>query len=293
MQTSVIFHSRKRSAMSDNNQNTGFLQAADGVRLFYREYLRPQPRGAVVLVHGLGEHGGRYGQLARIFHEAGFSVRIPDHRGHGRSEGARGSVQASDDFLADLKIVFDDFAAAAQTTPFLFGHSMGGLIAARFATGGWSKVRGLMLSSPALAIRMSAFQKFLLTLTTRIAPGFAVPTSLPAQRLSHDEAVVRDFLGDPLNHGKVAARVVNFMLDAIACVQRDAGTFTSPLLLQFAGDDAFVDPSGSRAFFAHVPQVDKTAHCYDDAFHEIFNESSERRLRAHNDLIAWLELHLQ
>ncbi len=278
--------------MSDNNQNTGFLQAADGVRLFYREYLPPQPRGAIVLVHGLGEHGGRYAELAGIFHAAGFSVRIPDHRGHGRSEGARGSVKANDDFLDDLKIVFDDFAAVAQATPFLFGHSMGGLVAARFATGGWSKVSGLILSSPALAIRMSGFQKFLLALTTQLAPGLAVPTNLPAQRLSHDEAVVRDFLGDPLNHGKVAARLVNFMLDAMACVQRDAGMFTSPLLLQFAGDDAFVDPAGSRAFFAHVPQVDKTMHCYDDAFHEIFNESAERRLHVQNDLAAWLELHV-
>jgi alpha-beta hydrolase superfamily lysophospholipase len=293
MQTFVISPSRNRSVMSDNNQNTGFLQAVDGVRLFYREWLHPQPRGAVVLVHGLGEHGGRYRQLAGIFHAAGFSVRIHDHRGHGRSEGPRGSVRTNDDFLEDLKIAFDDFAAAAQTTPFLFGHSMGGLVAARFATGGWSKVRGLMLSSPALAIRMSGFQKFLLALTTQIAPGFAVPTSLPAQRLSHDEAVVRDFQGDPLNHGKVAARVVNFMLDAMACVQRDAGMFTSPLLLQFAGEDAFVDPAGSRAFFAHVPQVDKTMHGYDDAFHEIFNESAERRLRAQNDLLAWLELHVQ
>ncbi|MFJ9451427.1 MULTISPECIES: lysophospholipase [unclassified Herbaspirillum] len=278
--------------MSDNNQNTGFLQAADGVKLFYREWVHPQPRGAIVLVHGLGEHGARYAELTRVFHDAGFSVRIHDHRGHGRSGGARGSVQANDDFLDDLKTVFDDFAAVAQTTPFLFGHSMGGLVAARFATGGWSKVRGLLLSSPALAIRMSGFQKFLLALTTRIAPGVAVPTSLPAQRLSHDQAVVRDFLDDSLNHGKVSARVVNFMLGAMACVQRDAGTFTSPLLLQFAGDDAFVDPAGSRAFFAHVPQVDKTMHCYDDAFHEIFNESPERRLHAQNDLIAWLESHV-
>lgn len=279
--------------MSDNKQqNTGFLQAADGTRLFYREWQHLQPRGAVVLVHGLGEHGGRYAQLAGIFHAAGFTVRIHDQRGHGGSEGVRGSLRRSDDFLNDLKIVFDDFAVAQQAVPFLFGHSMGGLVAARFATGGWSKVRGLLLSSPALAIRMSGFQKFLLTLTTQIAPGLAVPTSLPAQRLSHDDDVVRDFLADPLNHGKVAARLVNFMLDAMVHVHRDACAFTSPLLLQFAGDDAFVDPAGSRAFFAHVPQVDKTLHCYDDAFHEIFNESAERRLRAQCDLTAWLELHV-
>jgi len=278
--------------MPDNNENTGFLQAGDGTALFYRERRHPEPRGAIVLAHGLGEHGGRYGELAGLFHEAGLSVRIHDHRGHGRSGGARGSLRSAADFLSDLKLVFDDFAQQCDTTPFLFGHSMGGLVAARFATGGLSKVRGLLLSSPALAIRMSAFQKALLALTTRIAPGLAVPTSLPAQLVSHDAEVVQRYRSDPLNHGKVAARVVNFMLSAMAQVQRDAGTFTLPLLMQIAGDDAFVDPQGSRSFFAGVPQVDKCLHCYEDAYHEIFNESMERRLRVQDDLRSWLASHL-
>lgn len=278
--------------MPINNENTGFLQASDGTALFYREWPHPQPRGAVVLVHGLGEHGGRYGELAGLFHDAGLSVRIHDHRGHGQSGGPRGSLRSDADFLTDLKLVFDDFAQQCDTTPFLFGHSLGGLVAARFATGGLSRVRGLLLSSPALAIRMTAFQKVLLALTTRLAPGFAVPTSLPAQLVSHDTEVVQAYRRDPLNHGKVAARVVNFMLSAMTQAQRDAATFTSPLLLQIAGDDAFVDPQGSRAFFASVPQVDKSLHCYDDAYHEIFNESRERRLRVQSDLQSWLASHL-
>src|SRR5450830_405397 len=214
-----------------NNENTGSIQASDGTTLFYREWRHAEPRGAIVLVHGLGEHGGRYAELAILFHDAGLSVRIHDHRGHGKSGGARGSLRSDADFLTDLKLVFDHFAQQCNTTPFIFGHSLGGLVAARFATGGLSKVRGLLLSSPALAIRMSGFQKILLSLTTRLAPGFAVPTSLPAELVSHDTEVVQRYHNDPLNHGKVAARVVNFMLSAMAQVQRDAGTFTLPLLL--------------------------------------------------------------
>ncbi|ASU38126.1 lysophospholipase [Herbaspirillum sp. meg3] len=278
--------------MPINNENTGSLQASDGTTLFYREWRHAAPRGAIVLVHGLGEHGGRYAELAGLFHDAGLSVRIHDQRGHGKSDGARGSLRSDADFLTDLKLVFDDFAQQCDTTPFLFGHSLGGLVAARFATGGLSKVRGLLLSSPALAIRMSGFQKILLALTTRLAPGFAVPTSLPAELVSHDTEVVQRYRNDPLNHGKVAARVVNFMLSAMAQVQRDAGTFTLPLLLQIAGDDVFVDPEGSRSFFSSVPQVDKCLYCYDDAYHEIFNESKERRLRVQGDLQSWLVSHL-
>lgn len=279
--------------MLTNHETEGRLQAADGTSLFYRQWLHPQPRGAIVLVHGLGEHGGRYRELAGLLHAAGLSVRVHDHRGHGRSGGARGSLRNDDDFLQDLKLVFDAFADDCQTTPFLFGHSLGGLVAARFATGGWSKVRGLLLSSPALALRMNAFQRVLLALTTRLAPGFAVPTQLPAQLVSHDAATVQAYRADALNHGKVAARVVNFMLTAIEQVQRDAATFTLPLLLQLAGDDAFVDPQGSRSFFASVPQVDKSWHCYEDAYHEIFNESPERRARVQSDLNNWLTSHLQ
>ncbi|WP_050475808.1 alpha/beta hydrolase [Herbaspirillum rhizosphaerae] len=275
-----------------DNETTGFLQASDGTALFYREWRHHQPGGAIVLVHGLGEHGGRYAELAGLFHDAGLSVRIHDHRGHGQSGGVRGSLRSDADFLTDLKLVFDDFAQQCDATPFLFGHSLGGLVAARFATGGLSKVRGLLLSSPALAIRMTGFQKVLLALTTRIAPGLAVPTSLPAQLVSHDVEVVQAYRRDALNHGKVAARVVNFMLAAQVQVQRDAATFTLPLLLQIAGDDAFVDPQGSRSFFAAVPQVDKKLYCYDDAYHEIFNESKERRLRAQGDLRSWLASHL-
>lgn len=279
--------------MSTHNEQTGFLQASDQTSLFYRQWLHPQARGAIMLVHGLGEHSGRYGELAGLFHAAGLSVRAYDHRGHGQSGGARGSLRGDDDLLNDLKLVFDDFAQACQSTPFLFGHSLGGLVAARFATGGMSPLRGLLLSSPALAIRMSGFQRLLLALTTRIAPALAVPTSLPAQKVSHDAGLVQAYRADPLNHGKVAARVVNFMLSAMARVQRDAPGFRLPLLLQMAGDDAFVDPQGSRAFFAQLPSLDKCLHCYEDAYHEIFNESPELRVLAQNDLKAWLASHLR
>lgn len=268
------------------------MTAADGTVLFYREWLVADARGAVELVHGLGEHGGRYTELAQLMNRNGLSVRIHDHRGHGRSGGARGSLTQQDDLLIDLKLVFDDFCQQQQTVPFLFGHSLGGLVAARFATGSWSPVRGLMLSSPALALRLSGFQKVLLALSSRLAPGLAVPTGLPPTLVSHDAAAVQAYRADPLNHNRAAARMVNFMLEAGAQVQRDAASFSLPLLLQIAGDDAFVDPRGSRDFFARLPAVDKTFHCYADAYHEIFNESPERRVIVERDMQSWLDLHV-
>ena len=139
-----------------------WIDAADGTRLFCRDWLVPGATAAVQMVHGLGEHGGRYAALAQLFNEAGLSVRICDHRGHGNSGGRQGSLIQADDLLHDLKQSFDDFSRRTQCTPLLFGHSMGGLVAARFATGGYSPVRALALSSPALALDLSGWQRLLL-----------------------------------------------------------------------------------------------------------------------------------
>lgn len=269
-----------------------WFDAADGTRLFCRDWPLAGAVGAVQLVHGLGEHGGRYTTLAALFNQAGLSVRICDHRGHGNSGGRRGSLIAPDDLLQDLKLVFDDFARRQRCTPMLFGHSMGGLVAARLATGGFSPVRALMLSSPALALDLTPAQHMLLKLSSWLAPGYSLPTALPAERISHDPAQVRAYRHDPLNHGKIAPRMLNFMLDAMAQVQRDAGTFTKPVLLQVAGDDAFVAARGSQAFFDALPGDNGRLHWYPHAYHELFNEEAAIRRQAEDDLRRWLAFTL-
>lgn len=265
-----------------------WIDAADGTRLFCRDWLLPGATSAVQMVHGLGEHGGRYEALAQLFNQAGFSVRICDHRGHGNSGGRQGSLIRPDDLLRDLKQSFDDFSRRTQCTPLLFGHSMGGLVAARFATGGFSPVRALALSSPALALDLSRWQRLLLKISSAIAPGLALPTALPAARISHDPQQVRAYRQDPLNHGKIAPRMLNFMLDAMQQTARDAVQFTRPVLLQVAGDDAFVAPRGSRAFYEALPGQSKTLHWYAQAYHEIFNEETRLREQAMQDLREWL-----
>jgi len=267
-----------------------WIDAADGTRLFCRDWLLPGAASAVQMVHGLGEHGGRYRALAQLFNQAGLSVRICDHRGHGNSGGRQGSLVQSDDLLRDLKQSFDDFSRRTECTPILFGHSMGGLVAARFATGGFSPVRALALSSPALALDLSGWQQWLLKVSSFMAPGLALPTALPAQRISHDPQAVRAYRDDPLNHGKIAPRKLNFMLDAMHQAARDAGQFTRPVLLQVAGDDAFVAPRGSRAIFEALPGQRKTLHWYASAYHEIFNEEAGLREQAMHDLREWLRV---
>jgi alpha-beta hydrolase superfamily lysophospholipase len=268
------------------------LAAADGTLLHVSDFVLPaaENRGCIVLMHGLGEHSGRYRHLAHFFNELGLSVRCYDHRGHGRSGGERGDVINGDPMLQDAQIVIEHFGARFSSRPFLFGHSMGGLFAARFALAGETPLRGLILSSPALAVRLSPLQRRLLQLMLALAPRLGVPNGLQPRYLSHDPAVVAAYQADPLVHGKISARLLRSMLGSIEFCQQHAATLTLPLLLQIAGEDHLVDAEGSRRFFAQLPAGRFTFKTYDGFYHEIFNEVDAALPLA--DLRTWLTAQL-
>ncbi len=271
---------------------TGSLLAADGTRLFYREWPVAKPRASLVLVHGLGEHGERYAHVATRLNSRDIAVRIADLRGHGRSDGPRAALPHADDFLSDLKLVFDDYALQLGTTPFLLGHSLGGLIAARFATSGYSPVRGLILASPALALRMSLFESTLFALGSIFAPNLSIDNRIPVDGISHDPSVTADAESDKLNHHRITPRLLGFMLNAIDRVREDASHFTKPTLLLVAGADPIVNAQGSRDFYDLLPELTRSLRWYDEAYHELFNEIPVIRLRVLNDLCIWLDAQI-
>ena len=268
------------------------IHAADGTALHVVDYLLPhgEARGGVVIMHGLGEHSGRYRHVARFFNDCGLSVRCYDHRGHGQSEGPRGDVPNGEPMLQDAEIVIDDFALLLSEPPFLFGHSMGGLFAAHFALAKSSPLRGLVLSSPALAVRLSGFQGKLLNFMYRFFPYFGVPNGLSPQYLSHDPAVVAAYKNDPLVHAKISARLLRSMLSAIDYCQSHANSMKMPTLMVIAGDDRLVDADGSRRFFPQLAEGRGQLHVYEGFYHEIFNENDARRPFA--DLRAWISAAL-
>lgn len=265
------------------------ISAADGTMLFVTDYLLPaaQARGSVVILHGLGEHSGRYRQLAGFFNACDLSVRCYDHRGHGRSQGKRGDVIHGDPMVQDAEIIVDDFSSRFATPPFLFGHSMGALFAARLALSHRTPLRGLILSSPALALRLSAFQSRCLSLLHRLAPSLAVPNGLAPQWLSHDVKVVAAYNADPLVQRGISARLLRSIVSSIDYCQAHAGALAVPTLMLVAGDDRLVDAAGSQRFFAQLPLGLAQMQVYDGMYHELFNEIDARR--PFGDLRAWLD----
>lgn len=266
------------------------LEAQDGTALFVRDWPAAHPTGpGVLIMHGLGEHCGRYAHVARFFNQLGLTVRTYDHRGHGQSGGRVGDVPDQDALLRDARLVLADFRKKLAAPPLLFGHSMGGLFAARFAAEGLAPLRGLILSSPALALRMSRAQHLLLNVAARLFPGVGVPNGIPSRYLSHDDEVIAAYDHDPLVHPRISARLLCSMLAAIAYTREHAAALRIPVLLLVADDDHIVDPAGSRRFFAQLPPQLANAHFYPGFYHEIFNETDA--LRVFNDLRAWLMQH--
>ena len=266
------------------------LSTADGTALFVTDYMLPRAEavGSIVLLHGLGEHSGRYRRLAQFFNACGLSVRCYDQRGHGRSGGARGDVTNGDPLLQDAQVVIDHFRAQQPRPPFLFGHSMGGLFAARYALSGRSVLRGLILCSPALAVPLSGAQALLLNALHAAAPWLGVPNGLKPQFLSHDPAVVAAYRADPLVHNKISARLLKSMLASIAFCDAHAATLAIPTLMLVAGDDRLVDAEGSKRFFAKAPPAMVQMALYPGWYHEVFNEPESAR--AFDLVRSWLAI---
>ena len=246
-------------------------------------------RAVVVIVHGLGEHAGRYDALARRLNGWGFAVRGYDQYGHGESGGVRGGLPSATRLLDDLADVIDSTRARMHidTPLLLLGHSLGGLVAARFVALRMRAVQGLVLSSPALDPGLSAVQKLLLALLPRIAPNLRVGNGVNPNLISHDPAVVQSYKADTLVHDRVSVRLGQFIADAGPVTVAQAPGWTVPTLLLYAGLDQLVNPAGSRAFIAGAPKALLSFRCFATMYHEIFNELEPEPVYA--ELKAWLD----
>lgn len=251
--------------------------ASDGENLAVQDWPHHEGdrlRGVVLLVHGLGEHAGRYEVLASHLNAWGFAVRGYDQYGHGDSGGPRGGLPSDTRLLDDLADIVDSTRVRMPSgTPLiLLGHSLGGLVAARFVSMTLRPVDALVLSSPALDPGLSAIQKWLVAVLPKIAPNLRVGNGLDASLISHDPAVVAAYRADPLVHDRISGRLARFIADAGPATVALASAWQVPTLLLYAGADKLVNPAGSREFAAMAPQAVVTARCFDELYHEIFNE---------------------
>lgn len=262
--------------MSSETTLTTFV-ASDGDNVVIQDWpldAGVTARGTVILVHGLGEHAGRYDHVARQLNSWGFVARGYDQVGHGESGGLPGSLPNDTRLLDDLADIVDSTRArmAPGTPLILLGHSMGGLVAGRFVSLGIRPVEALVMSSPALNPGLNALQKLLVAVLPKLVPNLRVGNGLNASYISHDPAVVAAYQADKLVHDRISARLAQFIATAGPATVALAPQWRVPTLLMYAGADRLVNPQGSRDFAAAAPAAVVTSQCFEGLYHEIFNE---------------------
>ena len=244
-------------------------------------------RAAVLLLHGLGEHMGRYGHVASALQAAGYVVFGYDHHGHGLSSGLRGNLLSPSQLLDDVRFVIEQVRALTPAPLVLLGHSMGGLIAARAVAQSLPHIDALVMSSPALGAQTNVIQKFLLATLPKLFPHVRVDNGVKTTWVARDAQVVRAYVEDPLVHRQISAGLAAWILKEGAQTVAQASAWTTPTLLLYAGQDQLVLPQASAEFVRLAPTQVVQSHCFNVMYHEIFNDPEKAMVIA--KLQAWLD----
>ncbi len=269
----------------------GRFSASDGTELYERWWLPERvAKATVLIVHGLGEHVGRYDRVAGELNAAGYAVFGYDHRGHGRSGGLRGYVDSFAKLVEDAATFLAHVRVRKPPQPiFILAHSMGGTVVTTWAVTRAPDVRGLVLSSPGLKVA-DGFSPLVIAVGRWVSKVFPkAPTQkLSAQYVSRDPDVVRAYEKDPLvYHSGVRARTGTEILDTMDRLHERLEQVTLPFLVLHGSQDKLTDCQGSRDLHARAASTDKTIHIYDGLYHETLNEPE--RAQVLSDLISWLD----
>ena len=260
---------------------------------YWQAWTAADPSGVVVLVHGVHEHSGRYSHVARWLAAAGYAVYAVDHPGHGRSPGRRGNIASMSAAVDGVSMLV---RLAGQRHPgiplFVYGHSLGGLIALQYLTGAPDeRIRGAVVSAPALdTTAATGVQRILAPMLSRVLPNAGV-LALDAETISRDPRVVAAYRSDPLNYtGRMRARTGSEMMLAAAAMPRRLRSLTLPLLVVHGGADRLMPLAASHLVQTHAGSTDVTLKIYDGLYHEPHNEPEQDEVLS--DIVAWLDARL-
>lgn len=267
---------------------------ADGLPLYAQSW-RPsasEPRGVLVIHHGLVDHSARYQALAERFVAAGYAVWALDMRGHGRSAGARVAIDSADDLLGDLDALFALVRASEPELPmFLYGHSVGGLVSALYAIERQPALAGLVLVAPAIAFDAPPIQAAGLGVVAALDPDAAV-LETPHRDFTRDPALLAEIAQDPLIwQPNGAARTARTVLDGAARVWAAPERLRVPLLVVHGTGDARTAPAGSRELVARAGSTDKTLRLHQGVLHDVLRAPDGVGDSVAGDIVTWVDAH--
>lgn len=226
-------------------------------------------RAKLIVVHGLGEHIGRYDVISNELSKAGIEMVGFDQRGHGENPGKKGHVRSFKDFLDDLNFFVK--SERCDVPLFMLGHSLGGLITARFVEEYPNAVKGVVLSSGAFSSEnVSEALKFVVKLFSILLPTLTFNNGINPKDLSRNDDIVKEYTNDSLVHNKISARLAAEMFKNIDILFEKTNKFTLPVLLLAGEQDKVVPPKGVKKLFSKIPSKDKKIKIFEGAYHEVF-----------------------
>jgi len=264
---------------------------------FYIQGWEPKgkPKALVCLVHGGGEHTGRYEHVGKALNEAGYALFGFDLRGHGKTGGARGHIPSLDEALLDIQRFIGFQRQNFPDTPiFLYGHSLGAMLALAYAIQHPDGLQGVIATGAFLRSPLWD-QKAKVALAKALGsliPALTLPIGLDPSTISRDPVVVERYMNDPLVHGKSSLGLAMTSLNGIDLCFANAKEFKPPLLMMHGTDDKLTYPSGSEDFakLARENNKDVTLKLWDGLHHEIHNEPEQAEV--FKFMIEWLDKHL-
>jgi acylglycerol lipase len=275
------------------NYQEGYFQGIRNTQIYYQAWLPDsEPKAALLIVHGLAEHSGRYTNVVEHLVPLGYAVYALDLIGHGRSEGERAHVDSFTDYTATVATYLGMVYGWQSEAPvFLLGHSVGALVAACCFLDDASGLAGAVLSGVSVQMpdNVTPVTILLAKALSALAPRTPIQ-AIEAQSISRDPAVVQAYVGDPLVYtGRICARTGVEMLKAQQRVMTEASRVKLPVLMVHGSEDRLCPLAGARPFYEAIASTDKTLKVYDGLYHEVYNEPEREQVLS--DVAAWLEAH--
>lgn len=272
--------------MTEINQT---LTAKDKLPLFTRAWKVENPKAVIALIHGFGEHSGRYAHFADFFNKSGYSIYALDNRGHGKSEGKRGHTPKYETYLDDIEVFLDYVHAQNKNTEiYLYGHSMGGNLVLNYLLRRKPAVKGVIVTGPWIQLAFEP-KPILVTmgkLMRSIVPTFTQSSGLQQEHISKDPKVVEAYKQDPLVHGNISAAASLGLLEAASFLNTYEGEVPAPLLIMHGDEDLLTSQPASEAFAKRL-KGKVTYKKWEGLYHEIHNEPQQ--LAVFNYTLGWLE----
>jgi acylglycerol lipase len=269
-------------------------ESIDGLEMYAQSWEPEEaPKAVVCLVHGLGEHSGRYAHVGKAFADAGFALTGFDLRGHGKSGGPRGHIPSFDAFMDDIeafqKQVDDHFGDLPR---FLYGHSLGGILVLNYVLRRKPDFVGVISTGAGLrtALEEQTAKIMMARVLGTLMPGVAIPSGLDPTTISRSPEVVDAYVKDPLVHDKMTLGFGKIMLSVLPWTFEHAHEFSLPLLIMHGMDDKLGYPRGSEEFASRVKK-NCTLKLWDGLSHEIHNEPEQEEVFAFT--IAWMKTQLK